>query len=221
MNSKSIEKQIKKLTSQLIEVGLCVNQNYPSNKKSGGFNTVSFYGDKGISKALKNIPYTELYHELVDAKCYNMMFIDGGLAQLSYTIAKNTLISHRLCFFPSPDLETYKEAQEAYDMDYLYGNVVRDTIMPFPIRFDFDLDEKRYKEIYHSRTHMTLGEFDHCRIPVSSPLTPISFISFLLRHLYFEDRNPKVNDLIYASENQIFSETITANEKKVPHFTIV
>ncbi|MCK5402420.1 MAG: DUF2290 domain-containing protein [Flavobacteriaceae bacterium] len=215
-NANTITRQITSITSILIEAGISVCQNFPSHKNGD----VSFEGKDKISIALKNIPYINLYAELLNAKCYNMKLLDGALIQLMYRFHDDKIISHRLSFFPSPYLEDYQNALEAYENDELYGDVVRDNIMPFPIRFDFSNEQKIYKEIYHSKTHLTLGEFCHCRIPVSSPLLPIEFISFIIRHLYFEDRNAIINQKLYNMEKTPFQDNISGTEKAVSYFSV-
>ena len=199
-----------------MSAGVSVCQNFPSNKNGN----ISFEGKDKVSIALRNIPYTELYKELLNAKCYNMKLLDGALIQLMYRFNNDEIISHRLSFFPSPYLEDYQNALETYENDELYGDVVRENITPFPIRFDFSNDSDIHKEIYHSKTHLTLGEFCHCRIPVSSPLLPIEFISFIMRHFYFEDRNTIINNIIYNMPKNSFQDSITNDEKSVSFFNI-
>lgn len=39
-------------------------------------------------------------------------------------------------------------------------------------------------EIEHPYSHATFGEYEFCRIPVNSPLTPSIFMNFILRNFY-------------------------------------
>lgn len=204
------------ITALLIEAGVSVCQNFPANKDGD----ISFIGKDKVSVALKNVPYVDLYEELLEAKCYNMKLLDGALVQLMYRFSGEEIISHRLSFFPSPYLEDYQSALEIYESDQLYGDVVRESIMPFPIRFDFSVDENVYAEIYHARSHLTLGEFGHCRIPVSSPLLPVEFVSFIMRHFYFENRNELINEQIYGMSKEAFGDTISNAEREVSYFCV-
>ena len=215
-SAAKICKQINSITSTLIEVGICASQNFPSNKNGN----VSFKGKDKVSIALKNMPYIDLYAELLKAKCYNMKLLDGALIQLMYYFKGNDLTSHRLSFLPSPYLEDYKNASEVYDNDELYGDVVRENIVPCPIRFDFSNSDTSHRYIYHSKAHLTLGEFSYCRIPVSSPLLPVEFVSFIMRHFYFEDRNELINRKIYAMPKTPFANSITESEKLTSHFRV-
>lgn len=220
MTNDEIEQQIHSLTSALIEAGVSIDQNYPSNRKQGDYSEISFKGSESISMALRDKPYKELYEYLDSARCFNMKLIDGALIHILYRLERNTIVSQRLCFFPSPHLEDYKNAQEIYDGDYIYGNVTRENIIPFPIRFDFSSDNACFRELYHSKSHLTLGELNHCRIPVSSPLAPLDFISFLMRHFYFEDKNDIINQKIYNAPRVKLKETISPMEKTISYFNI-
>ena len=217
LTSRQVKKEIDDITTCLIEVGLSVSQNFANTKTNSHGVFVSFEGASNITVALKNLPYIELYRELLKSKSYNIKMIDGALIQLMYQFGENALSSHRLTYFPSPNLEDYQNARINYEKDTLYGDVVRENIVPFPVRFDFSIDQHSYREIYHSYCHMTLGEFNHCRVPVDAPLTPFQFISFVLRHFYVEDREEKVNRL-YAKANRAFESFLSEDEKKVSYF---
>jgi hypothetical protein len=88
----------------------------------------------------------------------------------------------------------------------------------FPIRFDYDMREGIYQELEHPKSHLTLGQYENCRIPVSSPLTPFYFIQFILRNFYHTAHNKYADRL--PRFGQIFDETIMAAEKQVIHIQI-
>ncbi len=215
-----IYKQVSTITETLIETGLCIAQNFPVNNKGKHEGLVSFNGSNKISISLKNLPYSSIYDELLKEKCYNLCLIDGALIQMQYRFVKKALVAHRLAYFPSPYLESYKTAQETYTKDFIYGDVVKDSIVPFSIRFDYSDDDVDFKEHFHSKTHLTLGEFKQCRIPVSSPLSPCAFISIILKHFYVEDRIPLINKNIYCAQKLPLNKTITVNEEQYSYFKI-
>ena len=144
--------------------------------------------------------------------------IDGALIQLLYTYENSNLISHRLAFFPSPDdLKAFQNEPEIYEEEEIYADIISKNILPVPIRFDYD--PKNYKEIDHPQCHLTLGQFKNCRIPVSSPITPLTFMSLILRNFY-NTAFKKFTDKFPSSQN-LFPETITDAEKKLLHINIV
>ena len=63
-------------------------------------------------------------------------------------------------------------------------DVIKKNIVPFPIRFDYDCRDEVVVNITHPKSHLTLGQYQNCRVPVSAPLTPYIFALFILRNFY-------------------------------------
>jgi len=212
---ENIRSQVESLTADLIKCSLCEEQNFPSmrneplNIKKIGF------GESDLSVVLKNVPYQEIYNELLRTQAYNLRMIDGALIQLMYKFHINSLQSHRLAFFPSPYLEEFQNNPEIYEEDCIYADIVKKNIVPFPLRFDFDCREEVVEVIHHPQSHLTLGQYQNCRIPVSAPLTPFMFIDFILRNFYNTAYN-KFSDKI-RKYNETFMNTIDNSEKKLSH----
>ncbi|MCF4967583.1 DUF2290 domain-containing protein [Nostoc sp. CMAA1605] len=212
-----IHKEINTITQKLIEIGLSVKQKFPSCLCiSKDCYEIAYPGMQDLSIVLKNINYKEIYNELDKGENYNIKMIDGALIQLLYTYQKSELISHRLAFFPSPSLEMFQNEPELYEDDEIYADIIAKNILPVPIRFDYDPDN--YKEIDHPKCHLTLGQFKNCRIPVCSPITPSTFISFILRSFYNTAFREFTSELTFSSN--LFSETISITEKKLLHIAI-
>jgi len=219
-NYRNIYKQIDSITQKLISVGLSASQNFPSHtslpSEQGTIDKISYSGMKGLAITLKNIEYIEIYKELEKNRDYNIKMIDGALLQLLYTYRNSELISHRLAFFPSPFLHDFQNEPEIYEIDEIYADIIAKNILPAPIRFDYDPDN--FQELEHPKCHLTLGQFKNCRIPVSAPITPNTFISFILRSFYNTALKKFTEELDFSSV--LFDETITVNEKKVLHFAV-
>lgn len=68
MDPRNIIKQIKQLTVDVIEAGICDAQNFPSLTQSPG--GISEIGISSVDNSifLKNIPYSEMYSELIKKK---------------------------------------------------------------------------------------------------------------------------------------------------------
>jgi hypothetical protein len=204
--------QIKQITSKLIELELSVQQNFPLNHEG----SIAYSGMQGISIAMKNIAYEEIYKNLDESKNYNIKMLDGALIQMLYSFKNNRLISHRLAFFPAPNLESFQNEPEIYENDEIYADILAKNIVTFPIRFDYDPDN--FLDSEHPKTHATLGQYKNCRIPVSQPLTPEIFINFILRNFYNTAFHQFTNEFVIS--NNRFSQTISNNEKKLLHFGI-
>jgi hypothetical protein len=205
-------KQIEKITAKLIEIGLSAQQNFPSNKD--GY--VAYTGMQDVSIAMKNIAYEEIYKRLDQSKNYNIKMLDGALIQMLYSYDNNKLASHRLAFFPAPNLESFQNEPEFYENDEIYADILRKNIVTFPIRFDYD--PCKFQEIEHPQSHVTLGQYKNCRIPVSEPLTPEMFITFLLQSFYNTAYRKYTRDFTVTDHR--FDKTITNKEKSVLHFGV-
>ena len=181
--AKEVFGEIKDVTAGLIACGLCVDQNFPSLKSEvGGITHISVPLVGDLSVTLKNAPYNESYIVLREDRSYNLKLIDGGLLQLFYTFEYDLLVEHRLAFFPSPDLLDYQNSPEIYELDEIYADVIARNIVSSPLRFDFD--RKNFQPVEHPMCHLTIGQYKNCRIPVSSPLTPLRFCRFILSSFY-------------------------------------
>jgi len=214
---QEIFREINTITEKLIKVSLCNQQNFPSSTSIGRDSyEIAYSGMQNLSIALKNIDYKDIYKELDSGKNYNFKMIDGALIQLLYTYKKSELISHRLAFLPSPCLEDFQSQPAIYETDDIYADIIAKNILPVPIRFDYDPDN--HKELDHPKCHLTLGQFENCRIPVCSPIAPSIFISFIIRSFYNTAFRKFTDELTFSSK--LFDKTITVAEKKVLHIAI-
>lgn len=217
LNEIKVLKHITNLTSDLILSGLCINQNFPAIKvHSEKVREVTISGcDYSIT--LKNVSYSEMYKELKLSKSYNILLIDGALIQMQYKFKDNFLEKHRLAFFPASNLHLFQNEQEIYNEDEIYGDVVDARVVSTPIRFDFDdsvnsKGEKVAKPVIHPTSHLTLGQYKNCRIPVNSALTPYQFIEFILRNFY---NNEYLSYKYLLKDNVYFNDSIYEEEKKI------
>ncbi|MBF0553445.1 MAG: DUF2290 domain-containing protein [Nitrospirae bacterium] len=216
LNEKNILLQIQRITAALITAGVSRDQNFPA--LSNGKITWSGYTD--ISFTLKGGPYDETYTECLKKRAYNYLLIDDAIIQMMYQTTNNRLVAHRLAFYPRPDIERYQDIPDEYEEKYygdkLFVDVINRHIVAFPIRFDFDCDQDRYVQKDHPYSHLTLGNYTNCRIPVSFPLSPYRFIDFVLRNFYFDIYKKKFNDGKFACDIK-FEETISKEEKQLMH----
>lgn len=209
-------KQIKKFTEVLVGLSLSNEQNFPAthgSMKAVFEITVSTAANMIV--ALKNVAYRDIYEELEKARCFNVKMLDGALITLRYRFRAGAICEHSLSYFPSPDLEHFQNEPEVYLEDDIYADVIAKNIVPFPIRFDFSDDQEKFLDVHHPYSHLTLGQYANCRIPVCSPLGPLVFGGFILRNFY-NTAFCKYSEKIPAS-NIGFSNTITTNERKIPH----
>ena len=212
LSSVIIFNQIKTITCKLIKIGLSADQNFPSNDKG----QITYFGMQDISIAMKNITYEEIYKQLEETRNFNIKMLDGALIQMLYSFKGTELVAHRLAFFPAPNLESFQNEPKIYEDDEIYADILGKNIVTFPIRFDFD--PNNFEEIKHPKTHITLGQYKNCRIPISEPLTPELFIAFVLRNFYNTAFETNINHFVISTHR--FSQTITDKEKSLLHLGI-
>ena len=170
----------------------------------------------GTSIALRNISYDVLYQELESHDSYHVKLIDGALLLFQYHFDQNhKLVQHRLGYFPSPVLPTPDEAPDLYNKEELFGDIIVKRLVRFPIRFDCAPNLKR--EIFHPALHLTLGQYENCRIPVCGPVTPMSFAIFIVRNFYFSIYKKFKNLFDKRGINISSLETICSSEKRITH----
>ena len=136
-----------------------------------------------------------------------------------YKFSDGALMGHRLAFFPAPDLEEFQNNPEIYRDDEVYADLVARNIVPFPIRFDYDVRDDQHIGVAHPKSHLTFGQYKNCRIPVTAPLTPFRFVEFILRNFYhtaFE----RYADNFPRPRGGVFSESISRAEREVIHVVV-
>lgn len=212
----NLRRQLQSLVGHLVEIGLSSDQNFAIKRDLGeGRCEVTFDGAEHLAVALKDQSYSEAYEVLRAERAYNVLMPDGAMIQVTYLFKGKNIERHRLAFLPSPSLLEFQNNSEIYLEDAIYADVVGKGVVPFPIRFDFDCREDVYQELHHPKSHLSLGQYQNCRIPVTAALTPAYFFDFVLRHFYhtafrkYADGLPKFDDF--------FEISATALEHSVVH----
>jgi len=216
---ETVHKQINDALGYLVEVGLADDQNYAFLRELAVNRTeVTFPGGEHVSVALKDRSYKEIYDHLVQARAYNARMLDGALIQMMYLFGHGTLQRHRLAFFSAPHLDEFQNNPDIYLEDEVYADVVARNIVPFPLRFDYDVRDDVCRALVHPRSHLTLGQYENCRIPVSAPLTPVRFMDFILRNFYHTAFSKYAEGL--PRSRVAFESSISCSEERVIHVRI-
>jgi hypothetical protein len=214
-----IKSNIDNLTQFLVEVGLSTDQNFSFQRNlKDKMIEVTFSGGDNLSVILKELHYYEIYNHLIKNRFYNIKMIDGAVIQMMYLFNDNIIEKHRLSFFPSPSLEEFQNNPEIYLEDEIYADITAKKVVTIPLRFDFDARDCVFKELDHPKSHLTLGQYENCRIPVSSPLLPSHFIQFLLRNFYHTAHKKYAERLPVVSSS--FQESILEREKSIIHIRV-
>lgn len=206
------------ITQKLIELGLSIQQNFPHREG----NSISCKAGVDISPVLRNIKYHEKYELLNKEENYNIKLLDGALIQIMYSFNSTgrSLMTHRLAYYPAPHLENYEDNPESYEGEYFgsseFHDLLENNVIKTPFRFDYNSDATLFKEVDHPYAHFHLGEYEGCRIPVHSPLTPALFINFILRNFYNTALVAYCDNFSFPLTTS-FSSTIVGSENSVIH----
>ena len=208
---------INALVRRLVEVGLADDQQYAFERPNAAVE-VTFENAGYVTEALNRAPYEDVYGLFAEHRAFNLKLLDGALVQMEYLFTGKELAKHRLAFLPSPYLDQYEHDPEIYEEEHAFADIVGRRVIALPLRFDFDSDHQRHVEVDHPKSHLTLGEYRQCRIPVTSPLTPRSFVQFLLQHFY----RTRDRDFTAAMPHLpgSFRRCITPAEQKTVHVVV-
>ena len=221
MTPGAILNQVNRLTRHLVATGLADDQQQSYQRVFKGRRDsieVTFENAELITSALKGTPYVEVYEDFVRNRAFNVKLLDGALVQMTYAFSHRSLERHRLAFLSAPHLQRFDRDPESYVEDQMYADILSRDVLPLTIRLDYDSRDERHRDIAHPKSHLTLGEYDHCRIPVSAPLTPHRFIDFVLRNFYRTRSGELASDLPRCRGS--FGDTITRAEREVMHVIV-
>ncbi len=167
------------------------------------------------ARALKNVAYADMYQEQLLLQSYSFLMLDGALVQLQYEYQDGVLLRHRLAFLPSPDLTEYQNEPDLYREDPIYAEILERRVVAVPLRFDCDARPGVAVDVSHPVCHLTLGQYSRCRIPVVGPLTPYTFLAFVLRQFY--NTAYTAEDQGVPTSDHLFHSSITAAERALLH----
>ena len=212
--ARHVKAEIYDLTAQLVEISLADDQNFPIEQRFSGGTVITYANARPGRAVFANIPYPDFYAEQVRDRNYNLRMLDGGLVQMRYEFSRRDLKSARLAFLPSPDLLEFQNNAEMYLEDMLYVEAVDPRVVTVPLRFDFDTAAA--SELSHPVSHLTLGQYEHCRIAATSALMPTAFLGFVLRSFY---HRPSA-DIPIPTGQHLFPRTITTAEANLVHIGV-
>lgn len=180
---KQLINSIQSLTTWLVAEGLADQQEWPKlvgDQHTGEITTMNPVD----SSVLRDVPYEDLYDDQLRRRAFNAVLLDGALIQISYAYEARKLVRHRLAYLPSPRLLEFQNLPELYLHDTPFAEIVGLQVVTVPVRFDYDIRDDVEVGAAHPAAHLTLGQYKHCRIPVSAPITPAVFVDFVIQHFY-------------------------------------
>lgn len=180
-----VRDEINGIVENLVESGIVDDQNFAYIERTSGSKVLVRHSHSlALGSILRLSRYEDQYWQLREGRAFNLLMLDGALIQMSYEFISERLIRHRLAFLPSPRLLDYQSYPEIYTEEMLYTDVVEKGAVSVPLRFDYDARTGVPVVLKHPTSHLTLGQYLGCRIPVTAGLTPHAFVEFLLTSFY-------------------------------------
>ena len=167
--------------------------------KSKGVKPLGETSDEFKSSTLKGNYYTS-YQTALRNLDYDFLLKDESFLQFSFSklneIGYPTL---RYAYYQNPkefityeeylakEVETsYEEAGDIFIEDYVQFLTEASINSDFTT-IRYDLDSKNYLPLIHATSHLHIGNAENIRIPCSKIMTPLSFILFITKHVYYEN----------------------------------
>lgn len=214
-----LEHSIQSIIHLLVEHGAADRFTMPSVSSSNKFTgDIGFHDEIDISSVLRGQPYSQLYSAMVQREMFHVLLPDGGLLQFMYKVRLGKVAKHRLAFYPAPDLRPFDSDVLSYLQDSIWGHVVSEFHMPVVLRFDYDASEAAFVPFVHSFSHLTLGQYPRCRIPVSGPMTPWAFARLILRNFYGRCFDSLRSDRVF--DNVRFERSLIPSEEQATHLAL-
>ncbi|WP_457642388.1 DUF2290 domain-containing protein [Persephonella sp.] len=224
MLHKKIFRQIEYITKSFIEESFSIDQNFPKLEKDENKNIceISWINFRNVSFSHKDESYEIIYINILKERDFNILMLDGSVIQMLYRFdnSGNSIKDHILAFYPHYSFVQYQDMPDEYESKLygveLFSEIQTGKIATFPLRFDYSHDN--HTDVIHPKSHLTLGNYKSCRIPVSKPITPYKFIKFILMNFYSNLPNNKFKEFAdNLSDDISFEETITKKEKEILH----
>lgn len=216
---RHVVREINEIIPVVVASGLADDQNLAYEERTSRSSyRVRYDGDEVLGAALRDRPYEETYELLRDSRSYNLLMLDGAMVQMVYEFVDNELLRHRLAFLPSPSLLEFQNDPDLYLEEQLYADIIERGVVTVPLRFDFDKRDDVARPIAHPISHLTLGQYSGCRVPVTAGVTPHAFMEFILGSFY-RTATTAIGAALPAVRLR-FDESIDASERRVVHIGI-
>lgn len=153
----------------------------------------------------KMIEVNKVLENIIDNKQFLIRFYDGSIFSYQLKIKNNQVCKGNILFIKVQDRSWKDEDMTWQDFQY---NEETDTMLGCPICIRIDIDTNKHDDV-HSICHLTLSNYESCRIPINRILSISDCLSFIMVNFY--DKCNLITPL------PLFNECITEKEKKKAH----
>ena len=155
---------------------------------------------EGCKEYSRSGEYREIYQQMVDNRDYDILLSDDSILQMNITEGES-----RLLFIQNPleyltfeaflslngwnyTEDTIFELRGLFNDEYEQArSMMRINSGATYMRYDVDSRGRQGNENIHAFTHLHIGLNNNIRIPIGLHLTPLAFVVFVIRHVYYDD----------------------------------
>lgn len=152
--------------------------------EDGRVNRLTWSDKANLSYLFGDFFTVEQYIQVLEKRDYTILFLDGALLQVDYTIVGDDVKKHRLCYLPSPiDYEPgnlYEMTVDEYIGCLSASEIMKSVRLVTPVRFDFD---GKFRDEKHEHSHLTINK-SSCRVPGYGAVSLPHFFKFIVRYFY-------------------------------------
>jgi hypothetical protein len=167
--------------------------------KNVGPKNIGQYSDD-FRKVCRNNKHIEIYNTIRDNLDYEIILSDDSFFQFSigknylrFSFIENPSFNYtkydylKICF-PEEDIYSFsdEEINEMINENEFEQFINEQEINSNLMYVRYDYDEKGYKPLLHSYSHIHIGLNENLRIPSSIVLTPLQFVLFCIKQSYYD-----------------------------------
>lgn len=182
----------------------------------------SINGD-GVSPEFKSFSQRKKYKETFLAGLrnydYDVLLNDQSYFQFQFN-KKNKYVELRYAYFQNPfSFKSYELFLKEEVIAKGYGDSVDEIGDLFQLEYQQFLEEQEaietyttirydsepmgYKPLVHSASHLHIGYRNNIRIPLNKIITPLKFVLFVIKHVYYPNWKNMANDDISYIEKKL------------------
>jgi hypothetical protein len=214
---RSVRDAARNVLDYLTDAELILYSNEVSIQESRHLSRISWHGHNPASDFLiaREHGTVDQYVHWVANGTYSAILFDASLLQITYDLARDTIVGHRLAYIPCPfivDTALLDDGTPVADVVSLYDQL-SDVALRSPMRFDYDL---RAAKRNHPAAHLTVNTAD-CRIACVAPTHPLRFADFIFRHFYPRLWDAHCDFFAAAAWQHLGEPALSEDDRSSPH----
>ena len=221
-NFNSLYRDFWKINAILLKLNLLIENNISIKTEGDG---VSFIHHEKYTNPDLDISnkYEEEYYDMLSRGVYTFLMVDYTMLQYFNIYSRDTLVKQNIGYVQSPYDVPYDlvEVEEEEEENEKVLTKICDLGSYTRMRFEYDPDN--FENIKHPRTHLHLGCYKDCRIPINKPMRMYDYIKFVIKNFYskkYDDFIRTISSEHYVFNENAYADTITSDEIQEIHISV-